>query len=66
MLDKIDKINQVLTDRKIGSSDYWIESSYIAGNGEMLGIGYSNQMDAVRRNCNGVVKHDVLTERGNQ
>ena len=66
MLDKIDKINQVLLDRKIGSVDFWIESSYIAGNGEMLVIGYSNQKCAVRRHCKGVVKHDVLTERGNQ
>ena len=28
MLDKIDKINQVLLNRKIGSVDFWIESEY--------------------------------------
>ena len=33
MLDKIDKINKVLLDRKNGSVDFWIEGTF-SGKGE--------------------------------
>lgn len=35
LLEKIDKINETLNNQKIGSSQYWIESTYKqAGNGK--------------------------------
>ena len=58
MLDKIDKINQVLTDRKIGSSDYWIESSYIAGNGEER-----REYQVTKKGCE-LIAHKSSGEKG--
>ena len=58
MLDKIDKISQVLTDRKIGSSDYWIESSYIAGNGEER-----REYQVTKKGCE-LIAHKSSGEKG--
>ena len=58
MLDKIDKINQVLTDQKIGSSDYWIESSYIAGNGEER-----REYQVTKKGCE-LIAHKSSGEKG--
>lgn len=58
MLDKIDKLNQILTDRNIGSSDYWYGSLYKAGNGEMR-----REYQLTKKGCE-LIAHKTEGEKG--
>lgn len=58
MLEKIDKINQILTDRNIGSSDYWYGSLYKAGNGEMR-----REYQLTKKGCE-LIAHKTEGEKG--
>lgn len=58
MLDKIDKFNQILTNRNIGSSDYWYETQYKAGNGEMR-----REYQVTKKGCE-LIAHKTEGEKG--
>lgn len=58
MLDKIDKLNQILTNGNFRSSDYWYESQYKAGNGEMR-----REYQITKRGCE-LIAHKTEGEKG--
>lgn len=58
MLDKIDKINQILTNGNFRSSDYWYESQYKAGNGEMR-----REYQVTKKGCE-LIAHKTEGEKG--
>ena len=58
MLDKIDKINQVLLDRKIGSVDFWIESEYKDSTGRSV-----REYQVTKKGCE-LIAHKSSGEKG--
>ena len=58
MLDKIDKINQVLLDRKIGSVDFWIESEYKDSTGRSV-----REYQVTKKGCE-LIAHKSRGEKG--
>ncbi len=58
MLDKIDKINEILTNGNFRSSDYWYESQYKAGNGEMR-----REYQVTKKGCE-LIAHKTEGEKG--
>ena len=58
MLDKIDKINQVLLNRKIGSVDFWIESEYKDSTGRSV-----REYQVTKKGCE-LIAHKSSGEKG--
>ena len=58
MLDKIDKINQVLLDRKIGSVDFWIGSEYKDSTGRSV-----REYQVTKKGCE-LIAHKSSGEKG--
>lgn len=58
MLRKIDSINQILTNANLRSSDYWNESQYKAGNGEMR-----REYQVTKKGCE-LIAHKTEGEKG--
>lgn len=58
MLRKIDGINEILTKTNLASSDYWIESQYKAGNGEMR-----REYQVTKKGCE-LIAHKTEGEKG--
>ena len=58
MLDKIDKINQVLLNRKIGSVDFWIKSEYKDSTGRSV-----REYQVTKKGCE-LIAHKSSGEKG--
>lgn len=58
MLDKIDKINQILLNRNIGSVDYWHESEYKDCTGRTL-----REYQVAKKGCE-LIAHKTEGEKG--
>lgn len=58
MLDKIDKINQILLNRNIGSVDYWYESEYKDCTGRTL-----REYQVTKKGCE-LIAHKTEGEKG--
>lgn len=58
MLRKIEAIGNVLTNANLRSSDYWLESQYKAGNGEMR-----KEYQVTKRGCE-LIAHKTEGEKG--
>lgn len=58
MLDKIDKINNILTNGNFRPSQYWVESQYKAGNGEMR-----REYQVTKKGCE-LIAHKTEGEKG--
>ena len=58
MLRKIEAINNVLTNANLRSSDYWFESQYKAGNGEMR-----KEYQVTKKGCE-LIAHKTEGEKG--
>ena len=58
MLDKIDKLNSILTKRNLGPLKYWYETEYKAGNGEMR-----REYQVTKKGCE-LIAHKTEGEKG--